>query len=372
MATRLTLPSLEIEGYRAIRQLKIAKLGQVNLFVGKNNVGKTSLLEAIRLYVSRNAPTVLTQLFAEKGEYRPRASFVGRRDREIAAEEDVEAIAAGAEAFFYGSFAGDPLSSIRIGPAGLKRDVLEITLPWGEPVRRNGGKEKLRMDYFVGPESPVMNIRRGNEQVSVPFEFLLRRVPLWPGRGRTTVLMIPATGWRADQIARLWDVAAASGMAPEVERAMRSVLPELDRVYLIGEAGSRGRAISLGISGASRPVPLSSMGDGVNRVFGIALGLVQTRGGVLLIDEIENGLHYTVQEEVWRASLMLAEELGVQVFATTHSWDGIQAFAAASNENDRVEGMLHRLENRGHDTVRVVELTEKDLAIVARQRIEVR
>jgi hypothetical protein len=367
----LPLASLEVEGYRAIRHVRIEKLAQVNLFVGKNNVGKTSLLEAIRLYASRNAPTVLSQLFAEKGEYRSRGFFASLPRDEVGSE-DFDAIAAEAEAFFYGSFAGEPVSPIRIGHAGLKRDVLEISLPWAVAARTDSGNEKLRTDFFVSPDSPLIQIRRGDEQASIAFELLLRGVPLWPARSRTTVLMIPATGWGTEQIGSLWDAAASLGVAPDVERALRSILPDLDRVYLIGELGSQGRSVKLGISGVSRPIPLRSMGDGVNRVFGIALALVQAKGGVLLIDEIENGLHYTVQEEVWRAILTLAHELGVQVFATTHSWDGIQAFAAASNESAAVEGMLHRLENRGLDQLRVVELTEDDLAIVSRQRIEVR
>jgi predicted ATPase len=366
MARRLPLTSLAVEGYRAIRELRIAKLGQVNLFVGKNNVGKTSLLEAIRLYVSRNAPTVLSQLFAEKSS----RSYAFRNSR--VTSEAINAIAAEAEAFFYGSFSHNPLSSIRIGPAGMRRDVLEITLPWADTIQTNGGSEKLRTDFFVAPESPVLKIRQGNEEVMIPFDLLLRRIPLWPSRNRTKAQMIPATGWPTQQIARLWDAVADRGMAPAVERALRSIQPDLERIYLIGESGLPGRSVRLGVSGIARPIPLNSIGDGINRVFGIALALVQAQDGVLLIDEVENGLHYTLQEEVWRAILLLAKDLRVQVFATTHSWDCIQAFAAASNDSPEVDGMLHRLERKRDDSLRTVDLNEADLAVVTRQHIEVR
>lgn len=371
MATRAQLPSLEIEGYRAIRHLRIAKLGQVNLFVGKNNVGKTSLLEAIRLFASRNAPTVMAQLFSEKFEYRSRFSVLRKDEGELAAEE-YEAIAAGAEAFFHGSFSGPASASIRIGLAGLKGDVLEITLPWTGSVRKNRSNQKLLLDHFVAPESPVFEIHRGNETASIPFDVMLRRIPIWPVRNRSRVLMIPATGWGSDQLARMWDIVAESGMAIAVERALRRILPDLERIHVIGESGLPARGIRLALSSASRPVPLSSLGDGINRVFGIALALVQTKGGVLLIDEVENGLHYTVQEEVWRATMSLATELRVQVFATTHSWDCIQAFAIAANDAVEVDGMLHRLEVSGRDTLRTVDMNEEDLSIVTRQRIEVR
>jgi len=90
-----------------------------------------------------------------------------------------------------------------------------------------------------------------------------------------------------------------------------------------------------------------------------------------LIDEIENGLHYTVQQDVWCAILRLADRLNVQVFATTHSWDAIQAFAGAAGRSPEVEGRMHRLENKDGD-LRLVDFDEEDLSIVTRQRIEVR
>lgn len=370
MPTHLPLSSLEVEGYRAIGHVRIARLAQVNLFVGKNNVGKTSLLEAIRLYVSNNPRVVLAELIADKGDYRPRFSTRGR-SQEVTAE-DLEAVAEEAEGFFHGSFSGGSNASIRIGQAGLTGEVLTISLPWAESVRQSGGTARIDTELFVGPESPLIEIERDGARSSIDFDLLLRRLPLARPVNRAEVVLVPAGGMTPARLAVLWDRAAAAGKAAEVEDALRSIVPDLERVHLLGDPGSARRAIVLELRGAARPVPLRSMGDGVNRVFGIALALVQTQGGVVLIDEVENGLHYSVQEEVWRAILTLAHELDVQVFATTHSWDGIQAFAAASNESVEVDGMLHRLENRGLDKLRVVELTEEDLAIVSRQRIEVR
>jgi AAA15 family ATPase/GTPase len=114
------------------------------------------------------------------------------------------------------------------------------------------------------------------------------------------------------------------------------------------------------------------MGDGMNRLLGITLALATARDGILLVDEIENGIHYSVQVDVWRAILHAAESLNVQVFATTHSWDCIRAFAAAASEFPNVYGMLHRLEPSGDGNIATVGIGEEDLALIARQRIEVR
>lgn len=67
------------------------------------------------------------------------------------------------------------------------------------------------------------------------------------------------------------------------------------------------------LRGENRPVPLTSLGDGMNRVLGIMLALIAAKGGLLLIDEVENGLHYSVQADLWRLILEMAEQLDVQV-----------------------------------------------------------
>ena len=117
-------------------------------------------------------------------------------------------------------------------------------------------------------------------------------------------------------------------------------------------------------------MPLRSFGDGVNRLFGIALSLVNAKDGWLLIDEVENGMHYSVQLNVWRTIFRLSRELGIQVFATTHSWDCIEAFQGAASE-DPAEGVLIRLSRKGEDIIPTV-FREDELAVATRERIEVR
>jgi AAA15 family ATPase/GTPase len=65
----------------------------------------------------------------------------------------------------------------------------------------------------------------------------------------------------------------------------------------------------------------------VSRVFALALHLAVARGGFLFLDEIENGLHWSVMPSVWRFLVETARSLDVQVFATTHSKDCLEALA---------------------------------------------
>lgn len=72
---------------------------------------------------------------------------------------------------------------------------------------------------------------------------------------------------------------------------------------------------------------LNMYGDAVNRVMEIVLTISNHRGSTLLIDEVENGIHYTKQAEFWRLLHKLAETFDVQIFATTHSREMMTAFS---------------------------------------------
>ena len=105
-----------------------------------------------------------------------------------------------------------------------------------------------------------------------------------------------------------------------------------------------GRRAAVKLKSQEQRVPLRSLGDGALRLFGVALALANSRDGFLLIDEAENGIHYSVQRDYWRMVLQAARKNNVQVFATTHSWDCIAAFARAASEDENAEGVLVRLD----------------------------
>lgn len=107
------------------------------------------------------------------------------------------------------------------------------------------------------------------------------------------------------------------------------------------------------------------------RAFGIALALVNVSNGILLVDEFESGLHYSVQYDLWRLVISIARRLNVQVFASTHSWDCVEAFQKASQEEKSEEGMLIRLERKEQSIIPTL-FNERRLSIATREQIEIR
>ena len=177
-----------------------------------------------------------------------------------------------------------------------------------------------------------------------------------------------------NEIGRFWDQVALTDAENEAVQVLRLIFgDEVDRVAVVGGESERvryGRRVVVKLRSHDRPVPLKSLGDGAIRLFSAAIALANSRGGFLLIDEAENGIHHSVQRDYWRMVLHAADENNVQVIATTHSWDCIKGFAQAAIEEE-AEGVAVRLE-RDEEGLRAVEYSEEALHIAAEQGIEVR
>jgi AAA15 family ATPase/GTPase len=114
------------------------------------------------------------------------------------------------------------------------------------------------------------------------------------------------------------------------------------------------------LSGLSELIPVTQLGRGFNRLLDIYSEIVATEARVLLIDEIENGLHYSVLPLVWKGLFLAAKEFDVQIFATTHSWECILAADQSAREGGPYELELIRLD-RMDETIKATLMDETSL-----------
>lgn len=104
------------------------------------------------------------------------------------------------------------------------------------------------------------------------------------------------------------------------------------------------------------------------RMLGLALSLANAERGVLLVDEIDTGLHFSVMEDMWRMINSQAGSLSVQVFATTHSRDCYESLAAiATSEPGDVT--IQRIDRSQAEAVR---FSSEAILAAAERGIEVR
>ena len=130
---------------------------------------------------------------------------------------------------------------------------------------------------------------------------------------------------------------------------LQIVEPRLERLAVLV---SQGTPSLHGDIGVGRLVPLSYMGEGLRRLLSFVLAIKDIPGGIVLIDEFENGLHYSVLNDVWKAIAEAARQADVQIFATTHSWECIYRAHQYFVESDTYDDFrLHRLDRIGDRTV---------------------
>lgn len=376
--SELHFRNLTIKGFRGIKELTIPQLGRVNLITGKNNTGKSSVLEALRLFANNADTSVILNILELREEDSDRPKDTNRGVFYMEGMTSMSALFHG----FPGSLEEtNPIaisSMNKSGPMILELDVSEAsdvfdldrgnTVFQGQPVLLERSEPGLALIVKTEDDTRIQPLGVGYiswfpSSHGYPLGSIPSRVPC--------VLVRPDSGERTDRLANQWDSILLTDKEQDVTDALRIIDSRIDAVSVIGIQRHRAhRRAIVRAKGIPRPVPLRSFGDGMNRLFGIALSLVSAGSGILLIDEFENGLHYSVQPDVWRMIFNMSERLNIQVFATTHSKDTVHSFQKAAAESAE-EAMHIKLTRRG-DTIFAVDSDKDELEIATRHDIEVR
>jgi hypothetical protein len=190
---------------------------------------------------------------------------------------------------------------------------------------------------------------------------------------RFHVPFIPAASWPRSGISERLSSVALNPEEALVLQVLRVIEPRVEGIVAVELPKlpiqvDRG-GIFVKLKGQRERVPIGSLGEGMWRLLALALALVEARGSVLLVDEIDIGLHYSAQTDMWRMVKQAAEELDVQVFATTHSRDCIYALAQLARADVTVGSDLSIQRIEGEHAV---AYTEREIVLAAERGIEVR
>jgi len=373
--------NLEIRQFRAFDYIKIDQLGHINLFLGKNNVGKSTLLEALWLYANLGSPDVIRAILEgrdEPGEVRHGTT---------------------AEPTVWSLFYGHPLlerisSSIQIGRIGAPDSALTLSITWlrkaseketssGSSVGDSygGGEPYVEIEQPSASESegavPALVVRYGSMRrllrLDDAYDDLCRLWNLQTRSNRdlvTPCILIGPGGLEDLGLQALWEKVVLSDSKTDVIEAMRIIAPETEDFALLHQQ-TRATSIRLRVRGKDEPVPIKTMGDGMNRLFGIGMALACAKDGILLIDEVENGIHWSALPDVWKFIVKVAKRLNVQVFATTHSNDCLRAFQVGTKDDPEMDGVAVRIERKNGEFGSEI-FDESRLAMIVKEAIEIR
>lgn len=353
--------SLQIKNFRCFRALEVQSLERVNLIAGKNNTGKTALLEAIFLQLGPNNPDLPTNLDGFRGIERTRVDaeevwgwlFFAKR-----IEETIELCSTSTE---------QTRRALRIRllelesslPVTPKTDKETISTQSPAFVTTNAWRELVL--EFADPTGTVHTSRMSLADGTVS-QSRARLPPFPPG------IFILTHKWFLEPDAERFSKLEQVGHQDVVVEALQFLEPRLSRLAVLVTGGV---PLIHGDIGIGRLVPLPVMGEGVVRLLSIVLAIANAAGGTVLIDEVENGIHHSVLVNVWQAIAQAARRADVQVFATTHSYECILAAHEAFSTSDPYDLRLYRLERTGED-IKAVTYDQESLDVSLEEHWEIR
>lgn len=336
--------SFEVENFRLFDHLRINKLNRVNLIVGKNNAGKSALLEAILLYYTDVSRSVINELLRYRDEQRNLSGTSSSNKyttplKHLFKNHEIPNV--GSDGF--------KLRSDNVG-----EEIHVKTAAYFIHVDEEGTRSRKRIsdeDVSLLDESDydLYLVTESADGTKTLAPLTGRRGGLLPRPIIKSYQYLPPQGITNKKAATLWDDIALTEFEDYVIEGLKLIEPSLSGLTLVDQGSDKSIRIPVvRCDHFNERVPLKSLGDGMTRIFHIILCLVSCQNGILEIDEFDNGLHWEVQPEVWRIIFQMADALNVQVFVTTHSRDCIQAFADVwkHHESDASFVRISKDENR--------------------------
>jgi hypothetical protein len=370
------ISSIRIHGYRGFEHFEMSGLARVNLLVGPNNSGKTSALEAIHLLSSTGDPATLWQLLWRRGERLPSSvlSLPDRPLRRSQVELDVSHLffghdAQSGRAIRIEAFNGNQERFIDYSVSEIPSEQSEL---FGEEDAPLGPRLGLVLNGQPKPVISLISLTRSGGLYADSIEIPARRNRLRSGELTSPALFITTESVNSDELISMWNKLALTRSEELVLSALQFLDPNIERIasqsatyYGQGRGG-----FIVKLKDREQPVPIGSMGDGMWRMLAMAIAITQCKGGVLLVDEIDTGLHYTVMAKMWKLIFNAAKQFDVQVFATTHSSDCVYSIAELWRDLDRDNSIsLQRIEAGRRSSV---PYDPEEISIAAQREIEVR
>lgn len=359
------LQSIKIENFRGIKYAEINDLARVNLFCGKNNYGKTSILESLFLLCGISNPELMARVQALRGP--GRNTGVDWKSCFYNYDHKKAIVLSGEQKQGKRELAISPMFGhlpIEYGPGTptVSGDGRPITQIRAETSAIEDAPTGLRYDFSVNDQSYQATISQviGQEGMG---QMSWNTPPGYEER-LAGVFSLPTKGYNPTFVDKMLNAKRKNILI----KALRFVDPKIQDVQM-----SATGVFSADI-GLDYFMPVDLLGSGAGHVTSIISSTDGAEGGWSMIDEIENGLHVSVIKPMWEMILEHSAARSTQVFATTHSDDVIKALTAVSDKGlfDGNEVACFALEKFDSDEVKAYRYSHEDLIKSENANIDIR
>ena len=298
------LTNVNIKNFRGINKIEINNFKTINIFLGKNNCGKTSILEAVFLIIGMSNPvfnisinnfrdyihheTDGFRLIFKDLDYDPPVEISARDKKNNIRQLEIRP--------FFSSKNGLQNSMQNKISTNSISDVHDIT---GLKLNFSINKIKHEAKIEINFQHPV----NYNQVLSQKYDESYKATYITPKINNLNL------DKRIEKIIvnKKQDLLISS---------LKNIDPNITSISL----GTNGR-VYFDINGIDKLIPVNIMGDGVRRILSILTTIIDTKNGIVIIDEIENGLHYSSLFTLWESLLNAAIENNVQIFISSHNYE---------------------------------------------------
>jgi len=366
------IETLTIEGFRRFEQYRLEGIRRVNLLVGRNNCGKSTVLEAVRLLASSFDTDVLNDVCTRRGEVVTVPGENGDRRLPVLAHLfHGHELVAGACFHIKSVNERHELKVAMLDAHGDEVVDQSIRDRRAEFAQLVGQLPRLLAQVVVDKqECPKRAVPVTQEGGFSPGLAGRSRAPLANVRLVTPEVLLPKA------MGTMWDHVVTASRKARVVKPLSDLVPGIDDLHfslrhLAVDHRDLG-GVEVHVAGEDKFLPLGNFGEGLYRLLALSLSIAATdEDGTLLIDEIDTGLHYSIMEDLWRLVIHQAVAHDIQVFATTHSRDCLDGLARlCRNEPQHAANVSVQKLDRG--LRKAVALDASDVIIAAEQDIEVR
>jgi len=320
------LKDVDIISFRGIQNLSIKNLGVINLIVGDNNCGKTSVLESIELLRSSGN---LANVYRVA---RQRESLSGYSTNSIYDN-------------FICMFPHDG-STLRVEVVGVcKNELISCKISGKQDRVLIDAKEldksilrqntdisgDLETDVFNGSISVQYGGNTKNEEVSVNRYSRLSGTPSGAKDKFNIVYVAPFEHLRGNVLTQIIKSQEYKEVCLKALQLFDSDIEDM----MIQRSDIGNRPVEYLRHKKLKDMPISTYGDGIKKVLVLSNAIAQASGGILLIDEIETAIHKKYYDDIFRFVLKACKTFGVQVFVTTHSLEAIDGILATQDYDEQ-------------------------------------
>lgn len=361
--------SFEVTNFRCFQKLKISELARVNLIAGVNNIGKTAFLEALFLHCGAYNPELTLRLNAFRGVELVKVEL--GRWAETPWESLFYEFDASKEIELNGENEKIGFRKLKLRELRKPEDLAKI--PTFSHQFSDKFSDKIEIPTLTLEASQVLELEciemnKSNKYYMIIYEKGFHKKPVPPPPPFPAIFLAARIRIRAQEDSERFGKLEIVGKQNFVLKALRILEPRLNKLSVVvsGEVPTIHGDIGMG-----RLFPLPVMGEGMARLASLLLAIGNTANGVVMVDEIENGLHHSILPKVWAAIAEAAREFNAQVFATTHSLECIEAAHKAFRDSGTYDFLLHRLE-RIDDSVKAITYDQETLEAALETGLEVR